>query len=50
MAARGWPGYLQPIAFESEGFAQKELSQLLMVWSKLWADNGGYTTDDAKQR
>ena len=50
MAARGWPGYLLPIAFESEGFVQKELSQLLAVWSKLWADNGGYTMDDAKQR
>ena len=50
MAARGWPGYLLPIAFESVGFVQKELSQLLTVWSKLWADNGGYTMDDAKQR
>ena len=29
---------------------QKELSHLLTVWSKLWADNGGYTMDDAKQR
>ena len=50
MAARGWPSYLLPIAFESEGFVQKELPQLLTVWSKLWADNSGYTMDDAKQR
>ena len=50
MAARGWPGYLLPITFESEGFAQKELPQLLTVWSKLWADNCSYTMDDAKQR
>ena len=50
MAARGLPGYLLPIAFDSEGFVRKELSQLLTVWSKLWADNGGYTMDDAKQR
>ena len=50
MAARGWPGSLLPIAFESEGFEQKELSQRLTVWSKLLADNGSYTMDDAKQQ
>ena len=50
MAAKGFTGYLLPIAFESEGYESKELSLLLKVWSKSWADNGGYTIEDAKQR
>ena len=31
MAAKGFTGYLLPIAFESEGYASKELSLLLKV-------------------
>ena len=34
---------LLPIAFESEGYASKELSLLLKVWSKSWAPSRSWS-------
>jgi len=47
MKASGNYGYFLPLAFESEGYMPNAVSQLLGPWSKLWAEKGGYSPEDA---
>ena len=47
MAAHGSTAYLQPLAFDSEGFVSPVVVTLLAGWAKLWADNQGLDAKDA---
>ena len=50
MKASGNYGYFLPLAFESEGYMPNAVSQLLGPWSKLWAEKGSYSPEDAGRK
>jgi hypothetical protein len=41
--------YLQPLAFESEGYTSPEAQQLLLVWAQMWAEKRNESPAAAKR-